>query len=59
MACFFNLYNKFFEQISGFIIVYDTAKYDSINVNLKWITLVREYSLETPMILVGNKIDLY
>ena len=47
-----------FQRVQGIILMYDISNVKSFNHLDKWMELVKELAFGTPIILIGNKIDL-
>ena len=47
-----------FQRVQGIILMYDISNVNSFNHLEKWMELIREFANDTPLILIGNKIDL-
>jgi small GTP-binding protein len=55
---FRNITASYYRGSSGIIIVYDVTKSDSFDKVTEWITEVRRFVPNVPIVLVGNKCDM-
>ncbi len=55
---YFEIRQRFYEQASGFFMVYDVTRLNSLKNLEKWYKDVTSHTGKIPCILIGNKIDL-